>query len=79
MNILVQPWFLLLFAVVMFLVFFAVGKLDYKARKPITSLEQWIIAAICLAIVCIGVLKIQRDYNRNSFESQTEHAPISVR
>ncbi|MGA2536441.1 MAG: hypothetical protein ABSF53_10515 [Terracidiphilus sp.] len=56
MSILLQPWSLLLFAVVMFFVFFAMGaKEDYK---PVTPLTRWIMAGLFVAIVAFGVIRV---------------------
>ena len=77
MGILLQPWSLLLFGVVMFFVFLAIGaKENYKAVTPLT---RWIIVGICVVIVTFGVFKVLQDHNWHPFQSATEVAPSTVR
>jgi hypothetical protein len=77
MGILLQPWSLLLFGVVMFFVFLTIGaKEDYKAVTPLT---RWIIVGICVVIVTFGVFKVLQDRNWHPFQSATEVAPSTVR
>jgi hypothetical protein len=56
MGILVQPWTMLLFAVVMFFVFLALGaKERFKAVTPMT---RWIIVRLCVAIATFGAFSV---------------------
>jgi ABC-type enterochelin transport system permease subunit len=80
MGILLQPWSLLLFAVVMFFVFLTIGaKEDYKAEVLMTPLIRWMIVGICVVIATFGVFKVQQDRNWHPFQSGTEVAPTTVR
>jgi hypothetical protein len=77
MGILLQPWSLLLFGVVMFFVFLPIGaREDYKAVTPLT---RWIIVGICVVIVTFGVYKVLQDRNWHPIQSATEVAPSTVR
>lgn len=77
MGILLQPWFLLSFGVVMFFVFLAIGaNEDYKAVTPLT---RWIIVGICVVIATFGVIKGLQDRNWHPFQSATEVAPSTLR
>lgn len=76
MDILLQPWFLLLFGVVMFFVFLAIGtKGDYKAVTPLT---RWIIVGICVVIATFLVIKVLQDRDWHPFQSATEVAPSTM-
>ncbi len=56
MGFLLQPWFLILFAVAGFLVFLTMSaKEDYKAE--VSPLTRWIIVGICVVIATFGVFK----------------------
>ncbi len=56
MGFLLQPWFLILFAIVGFFVFLTIGaKEDQKSEVP--PLTRWMIVGICVAIVAFGVFR----------------------
>jgi hypothetical protein len=80
MGFLLQPWFLILFAVVGFFVFLTIGaKEDYKAEVPMMPLTRWMIVGICVVIATFGVVKTLQDRNWKPFQSGTEVAPVTVR
>jgi hypothetical protein len=56
MNILLQPWSLAIFGVVMFFVFLAIGAKE--DLKPVTPWTRWIMAGLFVAIVAFGVIRV---------------------
>jgi hypothetical protein len=80
MNFLLQPWFLILFAVVSFFVFLTIGaKEDSEAKVAMMPLTRWIIVGICVVIATFGVFKVLQGRNWNTSQSGTEVAPVTVR
>jgi hypothetical protein len=63
MGILLQPWSLLLFGVIMFFAFLAMGARGDS--RSVTPLTRWIIVGKCVAIEIFGVIRVLR-FNRTA-------------
>ena len=66
MDFLIQPWFLILFAVVAFFVFRAIGARE-NDKAEVTVMTRWIIAGISVVIVACSVLKVLHDHVWRTF------------
>lgn len=80
MSLLLQPWFLILFAVVGVFVFYTLGtRAGFKGKVAMPRLTCWVMVGICMVIVTLGVLKVLRDHNSSPFQSRTVVEPVSAR
>lgn len=79
MGFLLQPWLLIIFAVVGFFVFYIIGaKQDHMVPMMQMQLTRWVIVGISVVIVTLGVFKVLQDRNFNTSRSVTEVAPVTV-
>ena len=80
MGFLLEPWFLILFAIAGFFVFRTLGaKEKYKAEVALMPLTRWVMVGICVVIATFAVLKVLQDHNLKPSQSGTEAAPATVR
>ena len=78
MSVLLQPGFLLLFAVAGFFAFLAMSaKEDHKTEVPRTT--RWIIVGICVVIATFGVFTALQRGNGNSSQHGTEATRVTAR
>lgn len=76
MGFLLQPWFLILFAVAWFFVFHTIGaKEDYKV--PMMPLTRWVMVGIGVVIVTFLLFKVLQGRNLNPLQSEV--APVTAR
>ena len=69
MDFIIQPWFLILFAVAGFLAFGAIGAQEkYKAEVAAAPLTRWIILGISVVIVAVCVLKVLQIHRWSPFQ-----------
>ena len=66
MDFLIQPWSLILFAIVAFFGFRAIGATG-NSNAEVPVMTRWVIAGISAVIVVCSVLKVLHDHGWRTF------------